>query len=255
VASTPWARSGSNDSVISAVISESRPNSVMNHGAPAAVRARSGCPWSTMRSDARSASARSIAGPRRGSVETTDGARCRHPATRYTGIASADGSNLASLSSPPDELVATMLMLIVVDPRGSRSRCQHKVPVAASATAGGFQRTRVATSSSRSTGYSNQPSSSARICPEARCRPLLTSNTWAKSAPTDTSRSRTVGREAVWRTSISSRMPPATHRRRITRQDAGRPCSRSTTRCTITAESGLGDVLVSVSNDRPSTIS
>ena len=83
-----------------------------------------------------------------------------------------------------------------------------------------------------------------RSVPERRCRPLLTSNTWAKSAPIATSRSTAAGCVDVCRTSISSCMPPAIQRRRITRHDDGRPRSGSTTRWTITAESGLGDVLV-----------
>ena len=50
VCSVPSARSGSTSIVIHDVISESRPNSVMNHGAPAATTARSGNSGSKMRS-------------------------------------------------------------------------------------------------------------------------------------------------------------------------------------------------------------
>ena len=54
VCSMPSARSGSTISAIHDVIRESRPNSVMNHGAPAATTVRSGYSGSKMRSAARS---------------------------------------------------------------------------------------------------------------------------------------------------------------------------------------------------------
>ena len=81
LASTPPAREPSNGRVIQAVSSESRPNSVMNHGAPAATTARSGCSRSTMRRAARSASAWSTAAGRRGSSETTVGTAVRQAAS------------------------------------------------------------------------------------------------------------------------------------------------------------------------------
>ena len=58
VRSVPSARLGSSSSAIHAVSSESRPNTVMNHGAPAATATRSGCSGSKIRSAPRSSSVR-----------------------------------------------------------------------------------------------------------------------------------------------------------------------------------------------------
>ena len=59
VCSVPSARSESTIIAIHDVMSESRPNSVMNHGAPAATTVRSGCSGSKRRSAARSSVERS----------------------------------------------------------------------------------------------------------------------------------------------------------------------------------------------------
>ena len=81
----PSASDWSSGSNIQEVSNESRPNTVMNHGAPAATTARSGCSGSKMRSAPRSSVlvAKTVVSHSSGVV--TDGLRRRQSACRRAG--------------------------------------------------------------------------------------------------------------------------------------------------------------------------
>ena len=222
VRSTPRARSGSNDSVISAV--EQRVAAEQGHEPRSASRSQR--PIGMLLVDD---AQRSEVGERPIDRRTEprvggDHRRRPLPPSGHTVDGDCLGRRIERSRRRPrcrTSSAAMTLMLIVADPRGASSRCQLNVPAAGSTQqpAGSSAHASPRRSSSRSTGNISQPSSSATIRPGARCRPPLTSNTWAKSAPISTSRSTAAGCVDVWRTSISSRMPPAIHRRRITRHD------------------------------------
>ena len=91
--SVPSARSGSTIIVIHEVSSESRPNSVMNHGAPAATTARSGWSGSNIRSAARSSVDRASSWPKVSWSEAMIGSDRRQAASRSTGVARSTGTS------------------------------------------------------------------------------------------------------------------------------------------------------------------
>ena len=99
----PRASSGSTSRAIQAVISESRPNRVMNHGAPAATTVRSGKSGSKMRRAPRSSALRATTARRPSWSVSTTGTLRRHWAMRSAGLARATGwphSQRGSISSP-----------------------------------------------------------------------------------------------------------------------------------------------------------
>ena len=84
----------------------------------------------------------------------------------------------------------------------------------------GFAAHRVDSRRRRRPGDQRPPVAVARRRPASR-GPLLTSNTWAKSAAIDHDDVDRHYSPAVWRTSMSSRIPPPIQRRRMTRHDDG----------------------------------
>ena len=93
VCSVPSARSGSTIIAIHDVSSESRPNSVMNHGAPAATTARSGWSGSKIRSAARSSVERASRAPKTSWSQAMIGSDRRQAARRSTGVARSTGTS------------------------------------------------------------------------------------------------------------------------------------------------------------------
>ena len=123
-------------SVIHAVSSESRPNSVMNHGAPAATTARSGCAPSTMRKAARSASAWSTAAGNRGSSDTTEGTDERQAVSSRIATPRASSEGRSRSAGTPAETGCTVTVT-VASSRAATRRRQPAVPRAGSASSGG----------------------------------------------------------------------------------------------------------------------
>ena len=75
------------------VSSESRPNSVMNHGAPAATTARSGWSGSNIRRAARSSVDRVSRAPNVSWSQAMIGSWRRQAASRSTGVARSTGTS------------------------------------------------------------------------------------------------------------------------------------------------------------------
>ena len=229
LASTPPAREPSKGSVIHAVSSESRPKSVMNHGAPAATTARSGCA--------------SVDDAQRGQVgeRLVDGGRAAAGrGRRRVGTRRAPGGELADRHAvgpaargargrrgrrPRPGCTVTVT---VTSSRPSMRRCHARGAASRVGPRPGRVQHHlgavllVVRRSAASTALRSQPSAVGRLGLRWPV-PLLTSKTWAKSAATSSSRCTLTGSGCGLRSVSSSTRLPASQRRRITRTSATSP--------------------------------
>ncbi len=232
----PSASDGSSGSTIHEVISESRPKMVMNHGAPAAMTARSACSGSKIRSDPRSSvlAAKTVA--RRGSDARTSGVWLRHSASRCSGPGgpgrpsragrSPSGCGCAALNSIRSLPFSEGMIWsdVLQDPCAGTTACQVSWLADTSSSASESRAPVILAPRSAvpTCRFSLMESSStstvmpSTLAGSACTRPSFTSNTSAKSPPTPIRTLTGSGSVLMLRSVISSLMPSLTTRRRAT---------------------------------------
>ena len=219
--STPRASVGSIGRAISEVQSESRPNRVMNHGAPAAMTGRRRPEGSNRRSAARSMSDRWY-GPRQGRVVGVQGGSVLDP----LGLACCGVPVGQRPERPLDPLAAERdvdrprRLDAVARRHGDRPGEPALVERHLTrALVGGQRATRwsAARTPSTQSKHSASPSTYTRCRPCGRGWPCLTEKRSAKSAATSTRTVAPISPAIELRSSISSHSTGASFRRRTTR--------------------------------------
>ncbi len=201
---------------------------VMNHGAPAAMTARSSCSGSKIRSDPRSSVLAAKTAASLASDARTSGVCLRQSASRCSGPAAGRSParwalGLSSTRSRPlsDGVICTDVLQA---PCAGTTACQVSWLADTSSSASGWVAPviRVPRSAEPTCRFSliESPSTST-VSPstpaESPCtRPSFTSNTSAKSPPMPIRRLTGSGSALMLRSVISSRMPSLSSRRRAT---------------------------------------